>query len=354
MKRIPLETQTLYAEFLEQLIALEAGRCLGHLSGCFTTKKIKGETYYYFQYSEPGSVSRQAYVGKRTPSLERMVEKFAEGRDSISSDVGQIQRLCAQLRAGGALVTDASSGRVLKALAEGGVFRFQGVLVGRHAFAVLGNLLGVSWSAGSLRMQDLDIAGTQGIALALPMDPGADVPSILAGLQMGFLPIPALDPKHPSTSFKVRGKALRVDFLTTVTSRRRAKGPVYLPRLRTAALPLKYLDFLIEEPIQAGIVNGGGILVQVPSPARFGLHKLIVSQEREAADHTKVRKDLLQAAQILSVVAEERAGDLDLAWNALQGRGRSWVRQARKGLSALKREHEADHALIARVLGARP
>lgn len=59
MERIPLETQTLYAELLEQLTALEAQRCLGHLSGCFTRKKVKGETYYYFQYSEPGGVSRQ-------------------------------------------------------------------------------------------------------------------------------------------------------------------------------------------------------------------------------------------------------------------------------------------------------
>ncbi len=169
---------------------------------------------------------------------------------------------------------------------------------------------------------------------------------------MGFLPIPGFDPKHPSTSFKVRGKALRVDLLTSVT-RRSVTGPVYLPRLRTAALPLKYIDYLIEEPIRAGIVNGGGILVQVPLPARFGLHKLIVSRERGATSHAKVEKDLLQAAQILSVVAEERAGDLGLAWDALQDRGRSWVRQARKGLSALKKEHEAEHALIARVLGAR-
>ncbi len=148
MERIPLETQTLYAELLEQLIALEAQRSLGHPSGCFTRKEVKGETYYYFQYSEPGGVSRQVYVGKKTPSLERMVERFAEDRDSVSSEVGQIQRLCAQLRADGALVTDATSSRVLKALAEGGVFRLHGVLVGTHAFAVLGNVLGVRWRGG--------------------------------------------------------------------------------------------------------------------------------------------------------------------------------------------------------------
>ena len=54
MERLPLETQTLYAEMMEQLIALEAQRSIGHASGCFTTKVIKGTPYYYFQYLEPG------------------------------------------------------------------------------------------------------------------------------------------------------------------------------------------------------------------------------------------------------------------------------------------------------------
>ena len=32
---------------------------------------------------------------------------------------------------------------------------------------------------------------------------------------MGFLPVPGLDPKSPTTSFKVRGQSLRVDLLAT-------------------------------------------------------------------------------------------------------------------------------------------
>lgn len=345
MERIPLETQTLYAELLEQLIALEAGRSFGGLPGCFTRKEVKGETYYYFQYSEPGGATRQAYLGKRTPDLERLLRTFGEEKDSFAGELRQIQRLSAQLRAGGALVTDASSARVLKALADAGVFRFRGVLVGTLAFVTLGNVLGAHWKGSSLRTQDVDIANPPAMALALPMEPDADVPSILEGLQMGFLPVPALDPGNPSTSFKVRGKALRVDFLTTAR-RRNAAGPVYLPRLRTAALPIKYMDYLIEDPIHAAIIDGGGILVQVPSPARFGLHKLILSQARGASSHAKVEKDLLQAGQVLSVVAEERTGDLELAWSALEDRAASWVRLARKGLNALGKTHAQEHEVI--------
>jgi hypothetical protein len=65
MTRLPLETQTLYAELLEQLTAIEAQRATGNLPGCFTLKKVKGLEYYYFQHSGPGGQVRrlQARIG---------------------------------------------------------------------------------------------------------------------------------------------------------------------------------------------------------------------------------------------------------------------------------------------------
>lgn len=42
MKRLPLETQTLYTELVEQLTAIEAQRAIGHLPGCFTLKTANG------------------------------------------------------------------------------------------------------------------------------------------------------------------------------------------------------------------------------------------------------------------------------------------------------------------------
>ena len=73
MEKLPLETQTLYAELMEQLIALETQRSIGRLSGCFTTKEVKGETYSYFQYSDPGGVRRQIYLGKKTKLIEKVI-----------------------------------------------------------------------------------------------------------------------------------------------------------------------------------------------------------------------------------------------------------------------------------------
>lgn len=128
------------------------------------------------------------------------------------------------------------------------------------------------------------------------------------------LPVPPLDPRQPSTSFKVRGAGLRVDLLTTVSGRRKT-GPVPIPRLRAAAQPLPFLDFILEHPVRGAVVNGGGVLVNVPDPARFALHKLIVAGERDVLMHAKREKDLHHSAQLLSLLVDGRPG-ADHSWTS--------------------------------------
>lgn len=348
MEKLPLETQTLYAELLERLLAVETQRTIGRAPGGFTNKTVKGETYCYFQYSDPGGILRQVYIGKRTPAVARVVARFEQERTEFSADREGIQRLCAQLRAGGALITDTASARVLKALADSGVFQLGGVLIGTHAFTVLGNMLGLRWTSAAFRTQDVGVAMDASVSVALP-PLRADIPKALESLEMGFLPVPALDVKHPSTSFKVRGKSLRVDVLTPQGSSRSRK-PVLIGRFKVAAQPLPFLDFLVEGAEPGAVVNGGGVLIQVPTPARFALHKLIISRERQAALHGKSEKDLSQAAQVISVLVDERPGDLQLAWKAVEERGAGWIRRAIAGIDAIKRVNPMAHEKSCAVL----
>lgn len=349
MQKLPLETQTLYAELMEHLTALEARRTIGRLSGCFTTKTVKGESYYYFQYSDPGGASRQIYVGKKTPSLDSVVERYRVERGVLRTDSERIERLCALVRTGGALVADAASARVLRALAESGAFHLGAVLVGTHAFAVLGNLLGVRWEAAALKTHDIDIASETVMRVAMPRDFQADVPGILERLEMGFLPVPQLDRKSPSTPFKVRGQALRVDILAPAEKGKEEK-PVLIRRLNAAAQPVPFLDYLIEGSERGAVVDGGGVLVNVPAPARFAFHKLIVSQVRGLAMHGKAEKDMLQAAQVFSALAEERPGDLLLAWDGIAHRGRNWERPVRAGLGLLRKRHPQEYEMLVGAL----
>lgn len=76
-------------------------------------------------------------------------------------------------------------------------------------------------------------------------------------------------------------------------------------------------------------MGGAGILVRVPTPARFALHKLIVAQERGASLATKAAKDLAQAEAVLSLLLEDRPADVRGAWRALVNRGAGWVKRAK-------------------------
>ena len=348
MEKLSMESQTLYAEFMEQLMAMETQRSIGRIPGCFTTKIVKGETYSYFQYSDPGGSLRQVYLGKKTPVLERIIDRFLTEREAFKVDVEHIRRLSAQLRVGGALITDAPSARVLKALAESGLFHLDGVVVGTHSFTILGNLLGTLWRGSTIKTQDVDIAGELRMSIAVP-NIQADVPQVLEGLEMGFLPVPPLNPKNPSISFKVRGKPLRVDILTPKL-KSGEQGPIFISRFNMAAQPIRFLDYLIENPVKGAVVNGGGILVNVPTPARFAFHKLIVSRERTITMHAKVGKDIMQAAQVFSVLADERPGDLLLAWEEIKHRGKGWVHRVVDGLLVMKTRHPAEYGMLLEVL----
>ncbi len=335
MRRLPLEAMTMYAELVEQLTALEASRTLGSTPGVFVTKEVKGNDYYYFQYVDAVGSRHQEYLGRRDDTLDELVRRYAENKQALAADRESVARLAASLRALGAGQTDAPSAKVIRALADAGIFRAGAVLVGTHAFAAMGNVLGVSWTGAGMRTQDVDLAAPRVLEVAAP-GLSTDLPALVDSLEMGFLPVPGLDRNSPSTSFKVLGQSLRIDLLTPAPARPR--GPVEIPRFAAAAEPLRYLDYLIETPIRAAIVAGDPALVFLPDPARFALHKLITASARPATETAKQHKDRVQAGQLLEVLFEDRPGDVVLAAQALAARGRGWVTRVRGQLRHLPPE----------------
>jgi hypothetical protein len=151
---------------------------------------------------------------------------------------------------------------------------------------------------------------------------------------MGFLPVPGLDARSAETSFNVRGKTLRVDLLTPARGKRTG-APVRIPRLKASAQPLEFLDYLLEAPVDVPVINGGATMVKVPEPARFALHKLIVSVDRSIAMQTKAGKDRQQAGEMIEVLMQDRPGDIELAVDSINRRGEGWRRKLRNGLDRL-------------------
>ncbi len=332
MRRQPPETQTLYAELSERLAAYEAARSFASLKGGFATKHISGAHYWYFKTSATSAGQREYSIGPDTPATRAVIEAYQKDRAAVDEVESGIARLCAMLRQGGATMTDTVSAKVISGLGSAGVFRLGGVLVGTQGFLTLSNVLGVHWQSG-LRTEDIDILASPVLEVAIgPVE--ADLPATLESLNMGFLPVPGLDSRNPETSFKVRGKTLRVDLLTPARGKRDG-APVRIPRLKASAQPLEFLDYLLESPVAVPVINGGATMVNVPEPARFALHKLIVSVDRSISMQTKVIKDRQQAGEMIEVLMEDRPGDIELAVESINRRGPGWRKKLRDGLARL-------------------
>jgi hypothetical protein len=68
--RSSLTSQTLYAELLEQTMALEASRSPASLAGTFTKRVVKGRTYHYYVFRDISGKHQQVYIGADSEQLQ--------------------------------------------------------------------------------------------------------------------------------------------------------------------------------------------------------------------------------------------------------------------------------------------
>ncbi len=323
---LSLTAQTLYAELQELALAMSATENIGQMPGSVVRKTIKGLDYLYYQYRDLDGRTRQAYLGADDEATGGLIKTLNQRASMRDADLTRLNELGSAFIAAGGHAMNHAAFRVLKAFVDAGTLRpGQGcaVLIGTHAFSALGNLLGVRW-ASHMQTQDIDLAGEAGIALAIN-PPAVSVPDTLERLGMGFIPVPALDPRSPSTSFRVRGKELRLDLLTPETGKSKG-GAIFVPALNSMAQPLRFLDYLLADVIPVVIPGRREqLLVNLPRPERFALHKLLVSESRQSTFATKALKDRLQAMQMLEVLLENHPDGIGEAKEDLVSRGRGWT-----------------------------
>lgn len=331
---LSLAAQTAYAELLHATQARELLRSVAQLNGSFAAKRIKGRTYWYFAYRDLAGALRQLYVGPDDARVRRLMERF---RDEAPVPLAPLARAA---RALGCMTVVPRHFRIVRRLAEYGFFRAGGVLVGTHAFLCMGNGLGLRFAEGTATL-DVDLAHAgRNISVALPANLQVDVHKALETLEMGFLPIADLQGAAGATYLNPRDPQLRVDFLTPLVRAGRggAASAVRVPNLNVALQPLPFLEFLLQDTQQAALFcDEGAVGVNVPAPARFAVHKLIVYGERKGALRAKARKDLHQAAALVAHLAAHHAESLDAAWADALARGPGWRKRVLQGRAALAR-----------------
>jgi hypothetical protein len=332
---LTLSAQTAYAQLLEAAVTAEHLRTLADLPGSFTPKTVRGHKYWYYQYTEPSGKLRQTFVGPDNEAVNGLM-----GRKVMPSSSAPLTPLARSAVVLGCTEVLPRHLRVIARLAEYGFFRAGGVLVGTHAFLAYGNMLGVRWR-DSDRTQDIDFAHAgRNLAIALPHDFHINTDKAIESLALGLLPVSQLSGKAGATYLNPREPEFRLDFLTTC--HRDGDAPFRHPQLGIELQPLKFMEFSLENVQQTVIIAGGqSVVANVPHPARFALHKLLVFGERTGAFATKASKDLAQAAALLACLHETRPWEVEEAWEDLLSRGKGWRERVTVSLKALNKRYPA-------------
>lgn len=336
-----LAFRTLFAQ-TQELAFAQTQIPVGSIGSVSIEVREGGEYAYWRGYDPAGKLVRQ-YIGPAGDAVTRA--RVAELEGAIADAAG-LARSSLALRRQGFAQVDNSTGVTLAALFNAGALRSGAILVGTHAFGVLTNLLGVRQPPGYLT-EDLDIARAGPIEVAAL--PQGGFLELLRTSGLPFVEVPELDVRKPATSFKVRGRTLKVDLLVPAKDERYAT--VRVPELGAHATGLPHLAYLLVDPVRAITLGRDRVIpVQVPQPARYCVHKLVVAGLRTATSTAKKEKDIWQAAFLAAALHESREGDIERAVAALRGRARARARApATRAVALLQPAHQPAAAILRRL-----
>lgn len=323
-KPLPLTFQTTYAELIEQC-SIDAFNAAFAEQGTFIPKDISGKRYWYFQL--PASEGqKQRYVGPERPQLLERIKQHRQARETQRTRRSLVSTL---LRTAGLPRPLPRIGEIVAALANAGVFRLRGVLVGTVAYQTYPAMLGMRLPATALQTGDVNIAQFTNVSVAVD-DTTVPMIDVLKKVDESFTPIPHLHDGRRSVAYRA-ADGVRVDFLTP-NAGPDTDRPRRLKALGTDAEPLRFLDFLIRDPEPSVVLHDAGVYVLVPAPERYAVHKLIVAQRRVGPNNAKRPKDLLQAEGLLDRLLEIRPERLREVWQEAEGRSAKWASYLLDGL----------------------
>ena len=284
-------------------------------------RKSKGYTYLHAVVRD-GTIRKSVYLGRADdPDVVAHAEQYRRARRQSRDTKISIQALT---RSGPAI--SPVYGRVLEVLANAALFDQGLVLVGTLAFQQYSWLLGVYLNEGAARTDDADFSITRFAAGNLKTEEPFE--QILQRADASFQAQFVQTDRLPST---FASDSIAVKLLTT---RGRADVPLQIKPLQAAAVPLKFMEYLITDPLRIVALYGTGVPILVPDPARYAVHKLLIKREAYSG---KTEKDRVQAREIFTIMGEREPERLSMAVEDARRRGAEWAKRLDAGLKLIAR-----------------
>ena len=311
-KNIPTHATTIYKDLLTgKLMELNLINELIHGTyGAYITQNSSYLTYWYFQRTDPVSGERtKIYLGpdkgengERIRRLKKMLEEYRNlgNLEQFSQRVGVLRKFCA-------LPTNLEA-KTLIVLEKAGFFSNGGVLIGTHAFRSFGLVLGY-YLRDNTRTTDIYLFWPRTTNLSKQK---LEEMAAIITKNLSLQPLPTINKKQRANAFNIEKSDLKLEILTDIVhAKSNPKAIKSMLSLPFYAQPLELQDYLTQNAIPVVIPVNKGILVNIPEPERFAVHKLWLSDQRK--DTLKTRKDLAQAALIISILERDAPGKIERA-----------------------------------------
>ena len=314
------------------LLRLLKDDMVANVRGSLVTKQ-RGDKVYWYAAEKIGHDVKFWYLGPDSTETRDRVDRMKELRVQAGERRKERARLARLLRAEGMTPVDRGTGGLLLAMARVGTFRLGGALIGTNAFRLMEGELGTTLPLGSVASTgDVDIAQFERLSVALQDNVEPSLAETFSALK--FDPVQGLD-RNSVWRWRQRGATgMMVEFLTPSFDEK--EGIRDLPALGVKARALHHLNYLISEPINAVALYRDGILVQIPRPEKFAIHKLIVAdRRRDGSVSFKAEKDRHQAAFIIATMAEDRPSDIWEAYEDALARGPRWRERIERTLERM-------------------
>jgi hypothetical protein len=338
LKFFDLSFRTAYAQAKE--LALAQRHVPLVTAGTLQTERRGGKRFVYrYRYDASGKRVTE-YLG---PEGDAGTAAKVERANIEIGEAAILAGYSRDLRKVGFHSTENSALVTVAGLFNAGIFGNGGVLVGTHAFGAILNELGVAATSFAMT-EDLDVGRAQPIQIAAL--PQGGLLKLLGETGLPFHEVPQLKRNEPPTSFKVRGKKLKVDLLVP------AKGEpfktVAVRELGAHATGMPHLKFLLDQTTQSVLLGRERIVpITVPHGGRFCVHKLAVYTLR-GGNNPKSRKDVAQAALLAAAMSHDQEFMLHDAIDAMDKTLRAKVKAgARRAIDLIEDDYPEAAGLLA-------
>lgn len=314
------------------LLRLLKDDMVANVRGSLVTKERGGKVYWYAA-EKIGSDVKFWYVGPDSTDTRNRVARMKELHEQAGERKKERARLARLLRAEGMTPVDRGTGGLLLAMAKVGTFRLGGTLIGTNAFRLMEGDLGATLPLGGVaNTGDIDIAQFGRLSVALEDTVEPSLAETFSALK--FDPVQGLDRDSVWRWRQAGQTGMTIEFLTP--SFEADEGIRDLPALGVKARALHHLNYLISDATSAVALYRDGILVQIPRPEKFAIHKLIVAdRRRDGPASFKAEKDRQQAAFIIATMAEDRPSDIWDAYEDAMARGPRWRERMARTLARM-------------------